>query len=197
MKNSSRLLAEIARNFSRSSSGCAAIGGFLENAAVEVQPGQFTVDEAVRAGGQRRGDMTLRRYAQPRRRFQPLHLSGFERDGSRLAAIDHRGSLFLELHPCRPSLQFDDTPPPDKGAWLWPSSLRRRRWRRSPVCLLPPFGIKGLARHRRRSPRYASPRKISAASARVAGRLCRSASLSSAITAARAAANERSMRVER
>ena len=91
--------------------GIAAIGGFFENAPVEIEPGEFAVDKTVGAGGQRRGDMTLRRYGQPRRRFQVLHLSGFERDGSRLAAIDHRGSLFLELHPCRPSLQFDDTPP--------------------------------------------------------------------------------------
>ena len=52
MKNSSRLLAEIDRKRSRSSSGWLAIGGLFEHAAVEMQPGQLAVDEALGAGGE-------------------------------------------------------------------------------------------------------------------------------------------------
>ena len=54
MKNSSRLLAEIDRNRTRSSSGWLRIGGLLEHPAVEVQPGQLAVDEALRAVRQAR-----------------------------------------------------------------------------------------------------------------------------------------------
>ena len=52
MKNSSRLLAEIDRNRSRSSSGWLGVLGLLQDPAVEMQPGQLPVDEALRAGGQ-------------------------------------------------------------------------------------------------------------------------------------------------
>ena len=62
---------------------------------------------------------------------------------------------------------------------------------------LPPFEYQRVSETPPALPALSLAAKISAASARVAGRLCRSASLSSAITAARAAANERSMRVER
>ena len=48
MKNSSRLLAEIDRKRTRSSSGWMLVGGLLQDAAVEVQPGQFAVDETLR-----------------------------------------------------------------------------------------------------------------------------------------------------
>ena len=47
MKNSSRLLAEIERNRTRSSSGWASLLGLLEHAAIEMQPRQLTIDEAL------------------------------------------------------------------------------------------------------------------------------------------------------
>ncbi len=53
MKNSSRLLAEIDRKRSRSSSGWLRVGRFLEHAAIELEPRQFAVDEALRRGHQR------------------------------------------------------------------------------------------------------------------------------------------------
>ena len=48
MKNSSRLLAEIERNRTRSSRGWRGIFRLLEHPAIEVQPGQLAVDEPVR-----------------------------------------------------------------------------------------------------------------------------------------------------
>ena len=48
MKNSSRLLAEIDRKRSCSSSGWLRFCRLLEHAAVELQPGQLAVDEALR-----------------------------------------------------------------------------------------------------------------------------------------------------
>jgi hypothetical protein len=50
MKNSSRLAADIDRNRTRSSSGCADVERFLEHPAVELQPGELAVDEALGAG---------------------------------------------------------------------------------------------------------------------------------------------------
>ena len=50
MKNSSRLVAKIARNRARSSSGSVRVLGELEHPVVEVQPGQLAVEEPV--GGQ-------------------------------------------------------------------------------------------------------------------------------------------------
>ena len=47
MKNSSRLLAKMARNFARSSSGCAGSCAELEHAGVEVEPGHLAVEEPV------------------------------------------------------------------------------------------------------------------------------------------------------
>ena len=47
MKNSSRLLAKIARNRARSSSGSARVLGQLEHALVEVQPRELAVEEPV------------------------------------------------------------------------------------------------------------------------------------------------------
>ena len=49
MKNSSRLLAEIDRKRTRSNSGWLAFCGFLEHAAIELQPRQFAVDKSFRA----------------------------------------------------------------------------------------------------------------------------------------------------
>ena len=59
MKNSSRLLAAIARNFSRSSSGTSGVLGELEHALVELQPRQLAVEVQlgvleVELGGDRR-----------------------------------------------------------------------------------------------------------------------------------------------
>ena len=48
MKNSSRLLAEIDRKRTRSSSGWLCVGGLFQHAAIEMQPGQFAIDEAFR-----------------------------------------------------------------------------------------------------------------------------------------------------
>ena len=47
MKNSSRLLAKIARKFARSSTGRARILGEFEHALVERQPAQLAVEVAV------------------------------------------------------------------------------------------------------------------------------------------------------
>ena len=47
MKNSSRLLAKIARNRARSSSGSVSVLGELEHPLVEAQPGQLAVEEPV------------------------------------------------------------------------------------------------------------------------------------------------------
>ena len=64
MKNSSRLLAEIDRKRSRSSSGWLGLRGLLQHPAVELQPGQLAVDEALGRGEQRvrrRGGSATRR----------------------------------------------------------------------------------------------------------------------------------------
>ena len=45
MKNSSRLLAEIDRKRTRSSSGWCSLAGLFEHPAIEMQPGQFAIDE--------------------------------------------------------------------------------------------------------------------------------------------------------
>ena len=42
-KNSSRLLLKIARNLSRSSSGVAVVEGFVEDPAIELEPGQLAI----------------------------------------------------------------------------------------------------------------------------------------------------------
>ena len=49
MKNSSRLLAEIDRKRSLSSSGWLRVLGLLQHAAIEMQPGQLPVDESLGA----------------------------------------------------------------------------------------------------------------------------------------------------
>ena len=76
-----------------------AIGGFLEDAAVEIEPRQLTIDEAVRARGQSRRSVPLRRFGEPGRRFQSRRRAGFERNSGRLAAVDHDYSWVLEPHP--------------------------------------------------------------------------------------------------
>ena len=69
MKNSSRLLAEIDRKRSRSSSGWLAFSRLLQHPAIEMQPGQLAVDEALGARGEigharrnRRGDLLARNF---------------------------------------------------------------------------------------------------------------------------------------
>ena len=59
MKNSSRLLAEIERNRSRSSSGWLGLLGLLEHPAVELEPRQFAVDEPVGRRQQRRRRLVI------------------------------------------------------------------------------------------------------------------------------------------
>ena len=50
MKNSSRFVATIARNFTRSSSGCVGVLGLREHALVELEPAQLAVDVERRVG---------------------------------------------------------------------------------------------------------------------------------------------------
>ena len=76
-----------------------AVGGFFENAAIEIEPGQFPIDEAIRACCQRRRGVLFRGLRQAYRRGQAARLTGFECDSGRLAAIDHSCSLFREPHP--------------------------------------------------------------------------------------------------
>ena len=75
-----------------------AVGGFFEDTPVEIEPGQFAIDEALRARRQFRRGVLFRRLSQADRRVQAVGRTGFECDSSRLAAIDHSRSLF-ELHP--------------------------------------------------------------------------------------------------
>ena len=75
-----------------------AVGGFFEDTPVEIEPGQFAIDEALRARCQLRRRVLFRRLSQADGRVQAVGRAGFECDSSRLAAIDHSCSLF-ELHP--------------------------------------------------------------------------------------------------
>ena len=79
-----------------------AVGGFLENAAVEIEPGQFAVDEALRTGGQRGSFVPLSRLGEPHRGGQSVRLAILKRDGGGLAALSHHCSLPLELQSRRP-----------------------------------------------------------------------------------------------
>ena len=71
MKNSSRLLAEIDRKRTRSSSGWLRVGGLLQHPAVEMQPGQLPVDEALRAAARSSAGSARRgvRHGRGRQRF--------------------------------------------------------------------------------------------------------------------------------
>ena len=89
-----------------------AVGGLLEDAAIEVEPGQFPVDKAFRARGELRGDVPRRRFGEPHRGFEPLGEVGLKRDGGGLATIGHDYSWFFELHRRRPAQRFDEITAP-------------------------------------------------------------------------------------
>jgi hypothetical protein len=80
-----------------------AIGGLFENAAIEIEPGQFPVDEAFRARDELGGDVPRCRFGKPHRGFEPPGEVGLKRDGGGLATIGHDYSWFFELHPRRPA----------------------------------------------------------------------------------------------
>ena len=67
----------------------AAVGGFLEHAPVEIEPGELAVNETFRTRGDRRLGVTPRRLGEARGRLQPPLRVGFERNDSRLGAVDH------------------------------------------------------------------------------------------------------------
>ena len=80
-----------------------AIGGFLKNAAIEIEPRQFTVDETIRARGQRRRRVPFCRLGEPCGRGQPVLLVAvLVRYGRCLAAVSHGYSLPLKFQSRRP-----------------------------------------------------------------------------------------------
>ena len=79
-----------------------AVGGFLENATIEIEPRQLPVDEPFRAGGEFGCCMAFRPPCKPLGGFQALRRTMVECDRGRLATISHDCSLFLELHTRRP-----------------------------------------------------------------------------------------------
>ena len=79
-----------------------AVGGFFENAAIEIQPRQFAIDEAFRARGDSRTPHAALR-VRPAERARSGDGSGlFEYDGGRLATISHGYILLLKPHPDHP-----------------------------------------------------------------------------------------------
>ena len=91
-----------------------AVFRFLKNAAVEVEPGQFPVDEPFRAGGKFGCRMAFRTLREPLGGLQTLRRTMVECDRGRLATISHDCSLLLELHTRRPGaadLKFPHTLP--------------------------------------------------------------------------------------
>ena len=65
-----------------------AVGGFLKNPAIEIEPGKFPIDKAFRTRSQFRRNVPRRRLGEPARGFQPLRKTRFECDDTRSAAID-------------------------------------------------------------------------------------------------------------
>ena len=80
----------------------AAIGQFLEHAAIEIEPRELAIDEAVGARCEFRGGVPLGGLAQPHRPFQSEFGAGFERDGCCRATVRHGYSLLLGPHDHRP-----------------------------------------------------------------------------------------------
>jgi hypothetical protein len=75
-----------------------AVGRFLEDAAVEIEPRQFPVDEPFRARGKLGCGMAFRPFRKPLGGLQTLRRTMVECDYGRLATISHDCSLLLELH---------------------------------------------------------------------------------------------------
>ena len=98
MKNSSRLFGRDRQEPQPLEQRMLAIGGFFEDAAIEIEPGQLAIDEALRACGERRRRVPFSRFRQPLRRVQPKRPVVIDRDRRRLAAIGHGCALCLELH---------------------------------------------------------------------------------------------------
>ena len=107
----------------------AAIGGFLQHAAIEVQPRQLAVDEPVRTRGKIGSDM--------RDRFRRPAGARFHSDDSGLTTVGHNRTLLLKRYCRHPSLQFDDNRSPENKA---------ARWR-----LVKPYGGKALRQVKVRS----------------------------------------------
>ena len=78
------------------------VGGLFENAAIEIQPRQFAIDEAVRALGDSRRRMLRRAFGQPNGRGQAMDWACLEYGGGRLATIGHGYTLLLKPHPDHP-----------------------------------------------------------------------------------------------
>ena len=75
-----------------------AVGQFFKDAAVEVQPRQFAVNETIRTGGEIRTAGPRRLFR--RALFQTPNRTGFPRNGSGLAPIGHGALVLLKSYIC-------------------------------------------------------------------------------------------------
>ena len=113
MKNSSRLLAEIERKRNLLEQRMIAVRGFLQDAAVEFEPGQFAIDEALRRAREfvwMRTDVAdLVHYRDRGGRRTSARLSFI--DGNRFGCLDALAPFRINLHvtflcPDAPNLPF-------------------------------------------------------------------------------------------
>jgi len=93
------------------------VSGLFEDAAVEVQPGQFAIDEALRQRRNRKGERRLRGRA-----VVPADSRGdFLNRSNSLCAIRHLKKGLKDQMPSRQKWRLDDSSPLNRRAvkrWL-------------------------------------------------------------------------------